>query len=185
MRLAAALVLAMFGGAGGTAAHLGGSAYIFVTQDFILPGQQFGLIAADMGEQADVTLEIVHESVVAQLGTARAASDGHFTATLSLPADFPHGYAQVIATAIDGSQTSTWVLVGERTASSPPPPDTRSWWSDPSVLVLVIFVVGAVAVAGYLLLRPRLGRPAPATGTTLTSRTVARKRRRGPPRAGN
>lgn len=178
VRLAAALVLAALGGAEGVAAHLGGSAYIVVAQDFIVPGQPFRLIAADMGEQADVALEIVHEAVVAQLGNARAATDGHFTVTLSLPTDFPLGYAQVIATATDSSQTSTWVLVGEPTASSPPPPGTGSWWSDPSVLVLVVFVMGAIVVAGYVLLRPRAGRAAPVASTGSARRALARKRRR-------
>ncbi|MGI8927909.1 MAG: hypothetical protein ACR2H0_00390 [Candidatus Limnocylindrales bacterium] len=181
-RLAAALFVAVFGGAAGVAAHQGSSAYMLVAQDFILPGQQFELIAADIGSNAALSIEIAQAPVVAQLGTVQAAGDGHFTATFSLPSDFPGGYAQIIATASDGTETSTWVFVGQGTASTPPPPGSGSWWTDPSVLVLVGFVIGAAGVAGYLLLRPRRRRP--ATAAAAPTRTRVRTRRPGPPRAG-
>jgi hypothetical protein len=154
---------------------------MLVAQDFILPGQQFELIAADMGANAALVVEIVQAPVVARLGTVQAAGDGHFRATLSLPADFPGGYAQIIATAADGTQTSTWVLVGQPTASTPPPPGSGSWWTDPSVLVLIAFLAGAVGVVGYLLLRPKSKAVAPAVSIRSTPRATAPKRRpRGP-----
>lgn len=135
-----------------------------------------------MGADAAVALEIVHEPVVEQLGTAQAAPDGHFTATLSLPANFPGGYAQVIATQADGMQTSTWVLVGQRTASTPPRPDDGEWWTDPSVLVLIIFVIGAVAGIGCLFLRPESKPIAVTAVAPPDARITPCKRRSGVPR---
>ncbi len=182
VRFVAALLLALVLGPGSASAHLGGTAYVLVLSDFILPGESFEVIAADMGPSTSVELAIVHEPTIAALGTTIAAPDGHLTETLVLPGDFPGGYAQLFATATvdNGVVVSTWVLVGEPTSETAPPPNAVAWWADPSVLVLAAFVMGALAVFGYLLLRPRPGKPVPARA----SRAVARKRRTGGPRAG-
>jgi len=74
------------------------------------------------------------------------------------PSDFPIGYAEFFATAVNGASVSTWVLVGKRTASTPPPPGTGAWWTDRSVVVRLVFLVGAVGAVGHLLLRPRAHR---------------------------
>jgi len=157
-RLVAALLLTFVVAVGGAAAHQGGSTYTVITADYILPRAPFEVVASDMGPDASVGMRIVHEQTVAPLGTVRAAPDGHFVTNPVLPSDFPIGYAELFATAVNGASVSTWALVGKRTASTPPPPGTGSWWTDPSVVVLLVFLVGAVGAVGYLLLRPRAHR---------------------------
>lgn len=155
-RLLAALLLTLVVGAGGAAAHSGGSAYILVTADFLLPGQPFEVVAADMGPDASVSFRIEHEPAVALLGTIRAAPDGHFMTNLVVPADFPTGHAELFATAATGAAVSTWVLVGERTASTSPV--TGKWWTDPSALVLIALLIGALGAIAYLVLRRQASR---------------------------
>jgi hypothetical protein len=178
-RAAAALILALLG-AGNVSAHLGGGPFIIVPTDHLFPGQPFDVVAADMGPDSNVTFEIARDELVVQLQGAKAGSDGHFTASLSLPADFPTGYALLTAVGDDGAQASTWVLVGERTESTPAtPPGQGPWWADPSVLVLGVFLVGAATVLTYMALRSR-SKPAPlSAGRSTTSR----KRRAGGRRA--
>lgn len=144
------------------AAHSGGDAYVLVLADHINPGDSFEVIVADFGPDTNVDLVIMRDRLAVPLSTVKAGADGHFQATLELPADFPGGYAQLVARADEGSEVSTWVLVGERTESTPAPPSGSEWWQDPSVLVLGLFVVGAVAVVAHLILRPRSASPAPA-----------------------
>ena len=160
---------------GPATAHIGGGAFILVPADHVLPGATFEVIAADMGMDATVSFRIEHDTLVVPLDAATAGPDGHFQTTLSLPADFPIGYAQLIARADDGSEASTWLLVGERTAATPPPPATVAWWTDPSVLVLLVLLIGAAGVVGYLVLRPRRTRIA---AVRATSRTAPRQRKR-------
>jgi hypothetical protein len=164
----ALIVGAFLAAASGVAAHNGMAPYVIVNADFILPGQQFSVMVADIGEDAPVDFEIVMDARSETLGRTRAAPDGHLMTDLVLPADFPVGYAQLFATVQDVTSTSTWVLVGERTADTPaaapaPAPTAAQWWTDPSVLVLGSFVVGAVGVIGYLVFKPRRNAPQPVT----------------------
>jgi hypothetical protein len=178
-RFLACLCLAGLLGAGGAVAHSGGEPYIIVPVDHILPGQTFDVIAADMGPDAEVRFEISTEQRVVPLATATAGPDGHFQTTLSLPSDFPTGYAELLAVGNDGSRASTWVLVGLRTESTPAPPGASAWWTDPSVLLLGAFLMGALAVVGYLLLWPRSRTPPVAA--PLPSRRQVRKKARARP----
>ena len=177
-RLLAALLLTLGVGAEGAAAHFGASAYIVVTDDFVLPGQPFEVVVADVGAEASVSLRIEHEPTIAALGTIRAAPDGHIVANLVVPADFPVGYAQLFASVPYGITVSTWVLIGERTASTPAPPGTAPWWADPSVLVLLAFLIGAAGVTGYLLLRPRRRRVEAVRATSIVTPRQRKRDRR-------
>jgi hypothetical protein len=156
---AALAVLAAFSlaTAGPAAAHLGATAFILVPADHVLPGDRFDVVGSDMGASSAVAFQIVNENtqVTASLESVTAGADGHFQVTLTLPTDFPDGYAVLTATATDGTRTSTWVLVGVRTASTPPSPATRQWWTDPSVIVLGVLVVGGLALVTFALLRRR------------------------------
>jgi hypothetical protein len=138
------------------AAHFGSSAYIVVTADQVLPGQEFEVVAADLTPGASVSFRLVHEELSVPLTTTTAPPDGHFRLNMAVPNDFPSGdYAQLFALAGDGTEVSTWVLVGTRTANTPPRPGTGPWWSDPSVIVLGLIIAGAVGAVGWMLLRRR------------------------------
>jgi len=164
----------------GAAAHGGAAPYVLVPADFILPGQPFEVVVADIGQDAPVDFEIAKDERTDPLGTSRAAPDGHLMTDLLLPGDFPVGYAQLFANVEDVIAASTWVLVGERTSDTPPPPSTASaaaWWTDPSVLVLGALVIGALGVLGYLVFKPKTPKPSPQPVNA--TRRRARKRGRG------
>lgn len=156
-------------------AHGAGSAFIIVPADHINPGSPFDVIGADLGPNAAVSFEIVNGDRVATLGDVSSDSEGHFQANLQLPADYPQGYAELFATSSNGTEVATWVLVGPRTEATGAPPRQSPWWMDPSVIVLGIFLVGAILVIGYVLLRPDSARPAPAPAAR---RPLPSKRRR-------
>jgi hypothetical protein len=170
-------VLVVFGSifAGPVFGHSGAQPFILVPADHVNPGQPFEVFASDLGANADVMLSMRRDETLTPLATVDADPQGHFTTTVSLPADYPEGYAELIAAGDDGSRVSTWVLVGPRAQSTPALPASAAWWSDPSVLVLVAFLVGALAVVGYLLLRPKPRRDVPVR----SARAAPVKRRRG------
>jgi hypothetical protein len=151
--IATTLALMLASWAAPVSAHLGATAYIIVPADHVLAGESFDVVGADMGPSSNVTFRLVHEQTTTELQSITTNADGHFQVTLSVPQEFPDGYAQLFATASDGTETSTWLLVGVRTASTPAPPSATQWWSDPSVLVLLVLVIGAFGLVGYILLR--------------------------------
>jgi hypothetical protein len=148
-------LLASFVVAANAAGHFGAAAYIIVPADHVLPGQPFEVIGADLTPNSTVSFAMLREGETTALDDSASGPDGHFNATLTLPASFPVGYAQLFATATDGTSTSTWVLVGARSSSTPPAPGTPAVWADPSVLLLVVLVIGAVGLVGLMLLRRR------------------------------
>ena len=137
------------------AAHFGSSAQIIVTSDFILPGQEFEVVAIDLTPGASIDFEIRREEagLAVPLEEATSSADGHFRVNMSIPGHFPDGYAQLFAIAEDGTQAMTWVLVGQPTASTPSPPGTGPWYADPSVIVLAALVLASVSAATLILLR--------------------------------
>ena len=178
---AAILVLALSAGTSGAAAHEGAAAYMVVASDFVLPGQPFQVVVADIGEDAPVHFSIVKDARVEALGSSRAAPDGHLMADLMLPSDFPLGYAQLTATVMDVTSTSTWVLVGERNSGTPAPPSAANavaWWSDPSVIVLGVLLVGVIGAIGYLLFKPKRVKPQPVVKPSGPRRSSGKRSRR-------
>lgn len=148
-----AMVVAALTSAAAVLGHGANSAYILIPVDHVNPGEPFEVIAGDMGPNATVAFRLERDEETALLSEATAGSDGHFTTTLTMPAEFPAGYAMLVAEAADGTTTSTWVLVGPRTSATPSPPGQLAWWSDPSVVVLGIAVVGGLGALGYALWR--------------------------------
>jgi hypothetical protein len=155
------LLAAMF--AGPARAHLGGEPLVLVPLDHVLPGESFPLTGADLGEDAVVKVELKQDKLVVALGSITAGSDGHFQSSLDLPSTFPDGYAELVASSSDGSEASTWILVGERNESTPPPPGRTEWGRGRTavVLALVLGVAGAALAFGAMRSgrRARGGRP--------------------------
>ena len=134
-------------------AHSGGEPILIVPLDHVTAGQSFPVAAADLGPDANVSFTLARDEETVELGDRTAGPDGHFETTLTLPAVVPDGYAQLIAKSSDGSEAATWILVGERTASTPPPPGESVWWKDPTVILFLLVLVGGAAAALVLVLR--------------------------------
>jgi len=137
-------------------AHGGGEPLIHVPADHLEPGQSFTLIAADLGPSTQVTLELAAGVQKVSLGKVTTGPDGHFESTLTLPASFPVGYAQLTATSDDGSFASAWVRVGTGPElATPPTADQGAQWLDAS---LVLIPAGAVVLFIIWRFRGRPGR---------------------------
>lgn len=157
--------------------HFGSNAAIVVVADHILPGQQFEVVAIDLTANSIVSFSIRRDETVIPLATATSPDDGHFNITMSVPPDFPGGYAQLYAVAADGTEAMTWVLVGARTGETPQtPPGTAPWYADPSVIVLGVIAVGAVLAVAYVVLRRGLAAPV-LPASTVPSRSKRRRRK--------
>lgn len=152
------VLLAALLASGHASAHEGGEPLVLVPVDHVLPGESFPLTGADLGEDAVVTFELRQDELVVPLGSITAGSDGHFESTLPLPSTYPDGYAELVASSSDGSEASTWILVGERTESTPPPPGGTAWGRERTLIVLAL-VLG-VAGAALALAARRSGRRA-------------------------
>jgi len=173
----AALLVAVAMAPAAALAHIGGESFIAVPISHVMPGETFPIVAADLGSGATISLRLVQGDHETDLGVEVAAPDGHFQTTRFLPADFPHGYAQLIANSDDGSEVSTFVLVGPL-ENAPPLPggSTGEWWLDPSVLILAaILATGTVALA-MVALRSARRPPAP---TPVGERRAALRRSSG------
>lgn len=126
--------------------HPGGEPLVLVPVDHVLPGESFRLTGADLGPDAVVTFQLKQEDRLARLGRITAGHDGHLEGTFAVPATFPVGYTQLVASSSDGSETSTWILVGERTEATPPPPGGSGWGREQTLIVLAL-VLGLAAAA--------------------------------------
>ena len=134
-------------------AHEGGKPLVLVPVDHVMPGETFPLNGADLGEGALVTFELKQEELVVPLGRITAGPDGHFESTLDLPPSFPNGYAQLIGSSSDGSEASTWILVGERTEATPPPPGGTEWGRERTLIAVGLGLGLAAAALGLVAMR--------------------------------
>ena len=158
-------------------AHGGGGASVIVPADHINPGQVFSLIAVDFGSDSVVRFKITTGDRTVDLGNWTAGPDGHFEANLDLPADFPFGWADLVATGEDGSSTTTHVLVGPISDTTPSRPGRIApWWQDPSVWLLGAFMVGAALVLVWVVYRSRPRSHPVMAGTRTRVPRKARKR---------
>jgi hypothetical protein len=153
----AVVVLVALGQPMAAFAHAGGAPLIHVPADHIEPGKMFQVIAADLGQNAQVTLMLAAADQTVGFGTITAGADGHFEATLKLPESFPDGYAELTASSSDGSFANAWVRVG----TGPDPgvavtSDQDVPLIDPS---LILVPIGAVIL--YLAWRFWIGRSSP------------------------
>ncbi len=170
----AATVVLLCVSAGTTAGHFGAQSFVFVTDDAIDPGEQFTLIGSDLAPDSMVEINIRIDQYSATLGTLRAGSDGHFETLLTMPAEAPGGYIELVASSPDGTSASAWIHVGPRTGQEGPPPNASQtgFPIDPSLIVLGVLVAGAVMALAYAILRRR---PEP-TPSLVPSRRVPSKR---------
>jgi hypothetical protein len=152
------LALALFSVAlvaAAASAHEGAEPFILVPGDHIVPGQPFEVIASDLAPNSTIEITLAVDERVDQLDEVVSGADGHFSTTVTVPDSFPVGYAQIFAIDADGSEASTWVLVGERNDQTPaiPTSPTADWWTDPSVIVLGVVVGSALISIGALIIR--------------------------------
>jgi hypothetical protein len=163
-RLAAGLLLGLAVTAFPSAAlaHTGGEPFIHVPVDHVVPGESFPVVAADLGPDATVTIELVTDAGVVPIGTVVAGPDGHFETTLVMPATAPQGYRQISATSDDGSVATVWVQIGTGAGSGPP--SATGLAIDPS---LALLLGGAAVVLAIGLVRSRRKAAAgpPGSGT--------------------
>ncbi len=127
-------------------AHAGGEPLIHVPADHIEAGVTFQVIAADLGENAQVILAIAAGQQKVELGTVTAGPDGHFETKLTLPEGIPDGYAELTATSNDGSFASAWVRVGTGPDLGVPlTADEDAPWVDASLILVPIGAVVLIA----------------------------------------
>ena len=138
-------LLAWLGGARVASADVPQDGRLLVTADFVLPGQGLPLVGIDLAP-GDVDVSISAGSTTATLGSARVAADGSLSASLPVPAGFPHGYAQVVAAGVEGRWETT-VLIGPR-AEGPgavAPPGSI----DARLLALGVLAIGLATFAVF------------------------------------
>jgi len=140
-------------------AHPGGQPFIHVPADHVVPGEWFPVVAADLGPDSTVTIEVATDVGVVPLGAVIAGPDGHFETTILMPSTVPQGYLQISARSDDGSVATVWVQVANGAPSTGPPASAAGGglWIDPSLLLLL--GLGAVAVAAWLIRSRRTSPP--------------------------
>ncbi len=127
-------------------AHQGGEPLLVIPVDHIVPGETFPVVAADLGPESAVTIEIATADGVVPLGTVTTGPDGHFQTVLVMPSAVDEGYLLISARAADGSEASTWVRIGQAGESPAATPSSNpGFWVDPSLLLLIGGAALAVA----------------------------------------
>jgi hypothetical protein len=138
--------LMIVGEPGMVSAHVGGEPFIHVPAGFVTPGGPFHLVAADLGSDSTVTIELQTDDGTLPIGTVVAGSDGHFEADFALPAAAPTGYRQLVARADDGTMAATWVMVTTADPAVPAGLAASRPIVDPSLLILLALVAGGIAI---------------------------------------
>jgi hypothetical protein len=91
-----------------------GIGQVIVPGDHVTPGETFQITGYDLDPAAYLAFKLTSGTSSIEVGMARVGDDGTIAKTATLPASFPLGYAQLLATSDGGGQWSTSVLVGER-----------------------------------------------------------------------
>ena len=131
---------------------------LLVPGDHHLPGESMEITGYGLDPGMALQLTLVNPSQTAALGSATVLTDGTFSAPATVPAAFPTGYADVVATSSNGGGAwKTVILVGER-AEGPKPLDPAAAPDHTPTLALVMIGVGLVVIlaAGAWYLRGRL-----------------------------
>jgi hypothetical protein len=163
----ALLGLVLAGVAAPTTAHGEGLPWIWLEREQAQRGSSFNVILLDFAPYSEVQLTLVSQGREESVAYIACGGDGHGEGAVAVPADFPHGYAELYARDGQGGEAATLIFVGdvEGAASSPPPlpapAAAPAAWQDPSVLTLV----GVLAAAGGALVlalrrKPPRGKPA-------------------------
>jgi hypothetical protein len=143
-------------GAGAVNAHPGGPEEIIVVGDHVDPGQAFQVLAAFIEPGVDVPITVVTGSTVFDLGSVSVDAAGRFNASLTLPSDVPHGYAELHLAQPNEGDAATVFLVGPRDGSTPAAPAVPGgsvFDSQAGALILFIGTLMGIAVIGFLLIR--------------------------------
>jgi hypothetical protein len=130
----------------------GGDAFVHVPEDHITAGAEFPVIGANMEPGSEIRLFLANGPRRVSLGTVTTDQGGAFQTTAAAPADFPDGYAQIVAISDIEEPIWTLVLVGPRETYVMDPGGTslERLLSDPLVLILVVAVVGSIVVLALL-----------------------------------
>lgn len=91
-----------------------GVGQLVVPGDHHLPGETIEITGYELDPEARLTFALVSPSASIELARATVAQDGTVATSAVVPMSYPLGYAQVVATAADGGQWTTAVLIGER-----------------------------------------------------------------------
>ena len=171
--------LAALSTAGLCAAHGVVGPSIVVPIDYVLPGEEFPVIAADFGSEVNVRFEIVASGRAIELGSATAGPDGHFATNFQVPSEVQFGQAELVANSDDGTQASIPLQVGPADPSVLPGQKPEAW-QDPAVILLASILVGGAAILGWTALRAtRRDRATVAKVTPRRGQSTRRKTRRG------
>lgn len=170
-----------------TAAHGGGLPWIYVEEEQVRPGEPFRVLVLDVSPFVTVRLEAETGDTRATLGEIETGAQGHGEGDVSLPADFPLGYANLRGVADDGTQVTAPLRVGDVPdvgapvgpgAGPPGQPAAASALADPAVWTLGVILGGLLlGFAWRWLRRPSVAPPAPAA-LAIGERTAPRRTRK-------
>ncbi|MES1239936.1 MAG: hypothetical protein ABUL57_03645 [Chloroflexota bacterium] len=119
-----------------------------------MPGDTMLITGYDLDPGTDLTFTLESGADGVTLVEATVGADGTVSATASVPANFPTGYAEVIGTGA-GNSWRTVVLIGERAEG----PDAQPTPIDDRVTGLTLAGIGTLlfllAAAWYVRSRPK------------------------------
>jgi hypothetical protein len=174
-------------------AHGGGLPWIWLEQEQVMPGERFHALVVDFEPFTEVELVARAGETSELVGRVPTEVDGHGEGDLMLPADFPLGYAELVARDTVGGEATMLMQVGDTPAVGPPAPNqpgsgqpgvgqsgqAGALWQDPSVLTLAALLGISGTVLLYVLFRGRTPKQAsPALVARQAHRTTAHKGRR-------
>ena len=139
--------------------HAGGLPTVIIPLDHVVPDESFEILLSDFAANSAIHITLVQDGKTIVLAEATTGADGHGSASATLPATFALGYVQLFAMSDDGATADTWIRVGTGTYTSPGSTAKSDWWTDPSILVFGVFILGAVAALTFLATRSRRPRP--------------------------
>ena len=147
-RLLPALLLIAAASPAAVLADNPGIGQVLVPVDHVMPGQTFPVTGYDLDENSDLTIRIASGTTAIELGTGHVAADGTLATVTALPGSFPHGYAELTASAPGGGRWSTFVLVGPR-AEGPEAVANAALNAQVLALLLGALVISIVVVVGW------------------------------------
>jgi len=178
--LVAAVLLAAPAGSTGAPvaqAHGLGGPLIQVPGGRVDPGREFEFWGADFAADALVDLSLATGGNVLPLGRVTAGADGHFTASILMPAAAVPGYSELRADDGRSGRATVWVQVGDVPGGIQQA--GAAWLGDPSVIVLVVALAGGLLALGFLALRRGRRNEPQRAGAPVRGPLVKRRRRPG------
>lgn len=171
-------------------AHGAEQPWIWLEREQAEPGERLAVLVVDFTPHGEVGLELVADERRERLGTITCAADGHGEGEFVVPADFPRGYAELVARDAAGTEATTLVGIGVTGAVGPPetprspsvgPGAAAPIWQDRSVLILAGLLGAALLALAYVVVRRRRASPTGAATAAMPApgggRVPAKKRR--------